>query len=384
MTTRGERDAVPDGTLDFEAAPDALQLAALVEASDDAIIGKTPAGVVTSWNGGAHRIFGYAADEIVGQPISLLIPADREGEEPEILRRLSAGEGPQRFETVRRRKDGVDIHVSVTSSPVRDSAGRLIGVSKVARDITAKRRAEEAIRHARDEAENANRELEALSYSVAHDLRAPLRGMNGFAQILLDSHRDKLDAEAQDYLEEILLNAKKMAALIDSLLALSRLSRGGLRRESVDLSALVRASAAQLARTGEPRTVDLVVQDGLKADLDPALARALVDNLVGNAWKFTTKVAAARIEFDADEEDGVRTFHLSDNGAGFDMAFANKLFAPFQRLHGTDEFPGSGVGLATVQRIVRRHGGRVWAEGAVGRGATFHFVLPVSGSGEAP
>jgi light-regulated signal transduction histidine kinase (bacteriophytochrome) len=199
--------------------------------------------------------------------------------------------------------------------------------------------------------------------------------MSGFAQVLLDSYGDKLDAGGQDALQEIVLNAQRMGALTDALLSLSRVTRGALKLESVDLSAVVRATASQLSTAEPQRTVELVIQDHLCADLDPILARTLVENLLGNAWKFTSKVPAARIEFGVTEKDRVRAFYVRDNGAGFDMAFANKLFAPFQRLHTVSEFPGTGIGLATVQRIVHSHQGRLWAEGTVDGGATFYFTF---------
>jgi PAS domain S-box-containing protein len=359
------------------------QLAAIVDASDDAIIGKTLDGVITSWNPGAHRIFGYSADEAVGKSISLLIPPERESEEPAILEHLARGQ-VQRFDTVRRRKDGRDIDVSVTSSPVRDTTGHVVGISKVARDITDRMRAEAALERAKDAAEVASRELEAFSYSVAHDLRAPLRGMNGFARVLLDKYREKFDAEGQDWLEEILLNAKKMGSLIDGLLSLAQWTRSALRPERVDLTAIVRDVVERLRASEPNRTVELQVEDKLCADVDSRLARALLENLLGNAWKFTSKAPTARIEFGVTEKDGSAAFFVRDNGAGFDMAFANKLFAPFQRLHTTDEFPGTGIGLATVQRIVHRHGGRIWAEGVVDGGATFWFAFPAPPSGSMP
>ena len=359
------------------------QLAAIVDASDDAIIGKTLDGVITSWNPGAHRIFGYSADEAVGKSIYLLIPPGRESEEPEILEHLARGQ-VERFDTVRRRKDGRDIDVSVTSSPVRDAAGHVVGISKVARDITDRIRAEAALARAKDAAESASRELEAFSYSVAHDLRAPLRGMNGFARVLLDKYREKFDAEGQDWLQEILLNAKKMGSLIDGLLSLAQWTRSELRPERVDLSAIV-LDVVERLRVSEPhRTVELQVEDKLCADVDSRLARALLENLLGNAWKFTSKAPTARIEFGATEKDGSPAFFVRDNGAGFDMAFASKLFAPFQRLHTSEEFPGTGIGLATVQRIVQRHGGRIWAYGVVYGGATFCFAFPAGPSGSMP
>jgi PAS domain S-box-containing protein len=350
-------------------------LAAIVESSADAIIGKTVEGVVTSWNDGAHRTFGYSADEMVGKSFTLLIPPGRETEEPTILEILARGEVKQ-FDTVRRRKDGCDIDVAVTISPVRDSRGHVVGISKVARDITDRKRAEVALAKAKDAAEASSRELEAFSYSVAHDLRAPLRGMNGFAQILLDDHASKLDADGRDCLQEITANAHKMGDLIDGLLSLSRVTRGDWKSETLDLSAVFREVVARLAAAEPQRAVSVVVQDHVMADGDLRLVRALFENLVGNAWKFTMKAPAARIEFGAVEKGDARTLFVRDNGAGFDMVYADKLFAPFQRLHTVAEFPGTGVGLATVQRIVNRHGGRIWAESKVDDGAVFYFTLP--------
>jgi len=272
---------------------------------------------------------------------------------------------------------------ALTGQPlIRDSTDWL-GMAIFAATCTLVSGIAEATRHANvraklahEEAEVANRELEAFGYSVAHDLRAPLRGMNGFAQVLLDAYGDKLDADGQDALQEILLNARRMGALIDALLSLSRMTRSALSPEWVDLSAIVRTIASELSTAEPERNVELVVQDHLRADLDPILARTLVENVLGNAWKFTSKVAAARIEFGVTEKDRVHAFFVRDNGAGFDMAYATKLFAPFQRLHTMAEFPGTGIGLATVQRIVHRHGGRLWAEGVVDGGATLYFAFP--------
>ena len=200
--------------------------------------------------------------------------------------------------------------------------------------------------------------------------------MNGFAQVLLEDFADKLDAEGQDCLREIKSNAEKMASLIDALLSLSRVTRSDWNPELVDLSALFGATTAHLAATEPQRKVIIVVEDGLLANVDLPLARALLDNLAGNAWKFTSNVNAARIEFGSIEKEGSRALFVRDNGAGFDMAYAAKMFTPFQRLHTMAEFPGTGIGLATAQRIVHRHGGRIWAEGRVGEGAVFYFTLP--------
>jgi len=367
--------AIRDITDRKQAEQQRARLAAIVDSSDDAVIGRTLDGTITSWNEGAHRLFGYSAAEIIGKRLSLLVPAEREQEESLILDRVANGE-IKRLDTERRRKDGRHVDVSITVSPVRNAKGDVVGVSHVARDITERRRAETLLARAKEGAEAANRELEAFSYSVAHDLRAPLRGMNGFAQMLLDGYRDRLDADGQDFLQEIVQNASKMADLIDGLLSLARVTRSDLKRERADLSAIVREVAARLGAVEPQRAVEVTVQDALDADVDPRLARALFENLLGNAWKFTSRHPTARVEFGALEKDGVSVFFVRDNGAGFDMAFANKLFAPFQRLHTVDEFAGTGIGLATVQRIVHRHGGRIWAEGAVGLGASFYFTIP--------
>ena len=367
--------AIRDITERKAAEQQRLRLAAIVESSSDAIIGVTLDGTITSWNEGAHTIYGYTADEMVGKSFLLLVPPQRANDEAAMQQAVANQGEVIRFDAVKRHKDGRDIIVSVTVSPVRDDAGRIVGASRVARDITERKHNEEALARAMDAAKAANRELEAFSYSVAHDLRAPLRGMNGFAQILLDTYQDKLDAQGQDCLAEILGNAKKMGGLIDALLSLARVSRSGLTIERVDFSGVAREVAAGLRGADPQRAAEIMVQDDLHVDADPRLARALVENLLGNAWKFTAKVAKPRIEIGLANGDGSPALFVRDNGAGFDMAFAKKLFAPFQRLHTADEFPGTGIGLATVQRIVHRHGGRIWAEGAVNAGATFYFTL---------
>jgi len=221
----------------------------------------------------------------------------------------------------------------------------------------------------------ANRELEVFSYSVAHDLRAPLRGMTGFARILLDEYRDKLDTFAVDSLQEIHQNAVRMGALIDALLSLSRVTRGDVKPQPTNLTNLAGEIALDLKATDPARDVDFAIADRLEARMDPQLARTLMENLFGNAWKFTGKVESARIEFGATEQNGRCVFFVRDNGTGFDMVHADKLFTPFQRLHSISEFPGTGIGLATTQRIVARHGGRIWANGTVNGGATFYFTI---------
>jgi two-component system, NtrC family, sensor kinase len=245
-----------------------------------------------------------------------------------------------------------------------------------AADARAARQVAETRAAMTEELEFKNKELEAFSYSVSHDLRAPLRSIDGFSQVLLEDHIEGLDAKGRDYLQRVRDAAQRMGQLIDDLLLLSRVSRAGLHRERVNISDIARAAAGELERREPERKVTLVLEEGLHADADRGLMRLLFSNLLGNAWKFTAKTLEARVDFGAMEHQGRTAFFVRDNGAGFNMTYAEKLFTPFQRLHSEEDFPGTGIGLATVHRIVDRHGGRVWAEGAVGHGATFLFSIP--------
>jgi signal transduction histidine kinase len=263
----------------------------------------------------------------------------------------------------------------VLESRVQERTAELI--QKNAELARERRQAAEAemLRRAKDAAEEANTELEAFSYSVAHDLRAPLRAINGFSTMLLDDYGDKLAGPASEHLARIVGGAKRMGQIIDALLGLARLTRMEPRRESVDLTHLAQKVIEQLRATEPTRSVDFVVADGLVFDGDPQLLRVLLENLLGNAWKFTSKRSQPRIEIGREETGGTSACYIRDNGVGFDMTYVDKLFAPFRRLHSTQDYEGSGIGLATVQRIVRRHGGRVWAEGVENEGATFRFTL---------
>jgi len=225
--------------------------------------------------------------------------------------------------------------------------------------------------------EAANKELEAFSYSVSHDLRAPLRSIDGFSQVLLEDYADKLDKQGKDYSQRIRAATQRMAELIDALLTLSRVTRSEIRRVTVDLSTFAQAIVADLKKTQPERQVKFIIAEGLIANGDVRLLHVVLENLIGNAWKFTSKKENACIELGSLQQgDGKLAYFVKDNGAGFDMAYSDKLFGAFQRLHGTNEFPGTGIGLATVQRIIHRHGGKVWAEGEVEKGATFYFTLP--------
>jgi PAS domain S-box-containing protein len=488
------------------------RLAAIVRSSDDAIIGKTLQGIITSWNRGAERIFGYLAPEILGQPLRLLIPPERADEELDILARIARGESVEHFETVRVCKDGRRINISVTISPVRDPEGRIVGVSKVARDITERKRieadlrereaefrtlaeampqivwitrpdgwnvyfsqrwmdytgltlaeslghgwnkpfhpddrqrawdawqkavsgtedyslecrlrradgvyrwwwilaaplraedgtvlkwfgtctditdrkqAEEKVRRLNQELEHrvsertfaletANHELEAFSYSVSHDLRAPLRHITGFAQLLRKDSGARLSEASRHHLDVIDGATKKMAVLIDDLLAFSRVGRVGMTTSTFALAPLVREVVAEFQAETRSRQVEWQIGP-LPAVLgDRALLRLVLLNLIGNAVKFTGPRPTAVIEIGA-EPHGATVVFVRDNGVGFDPQYAHKLFGVFQRLHSQAEFEGTGIGLANVQRIIHRHGGKVWAEGVLNTGATFFFSLP--------
>jgi len=220
-----------------------------------------------------------------------------------------------------------------------------------------------------------NDELEAFNYSVSHDLRAPLRTIDGFSQALLEDYEDKLDDVGKDYLGRTRAASQRMGVLIDDLLNLSRVTRGDLRREEVDLTAIAKQVIKELEEGDPGRQVTFEIAEGAATMGDPNLLRAVMDNLIGNSWKFTGNHPTAKIEFGISEVDGKPAFYVRDDGAGFDMEYADNLFGAFQRLHGMTEFPGAGIGLATVQRIIHRHGGRVWAEGKVEQGATFYFTI---------
>jgi light-regulated signal transduction histidine kinase (bacteriophytochrome) len=243
-------------------------------------------------------------------------------------------------------------------------------------DITEKRKLERGVEKARDAAEAANAELEAFSYSVSHDLRTPLRSIDGFSQALLEDYGDTLDDTAKSYLDRVRKATQQMGRLIDDLLKLSRVTRSEFHHESVDLSRVVRAVIDKLQEDSPDRTVDVIIQEGVLVNGDPSLLKIALENLLGNAWKFTSKAARPRLEFGATAKEGKTTCFIRDNGVGFDMAYVDKLFGAFQRLHTTLEFPGTGIGLATVRRVINRHGGRVWVQAAVGQGATFYFTLP--------
>jgi PAS domain S-box-containing protein len=364
------------------------RLAAIVESSDDAIIGKTLEGVITSWNIGAHKLYGYSAEEAVGQPITILVPPELSDEIPEILSKVRRGEAIEHYETVRVSKDGRRLDVSLTVSPVRNSAGKVTGASTIARDITERKRAEEEIRILNEDLERrvvertrqlkeANEELESFSYSVSHDLRAPLRHIDGFARLLQKRAEASLDETDQRYLNTIVESTGHAGKLIDDLLAFSRTSRAEIHCTDVDMNRLVREALDNLKLETYGRSIECEVGELHEVRGDPSMVRLVLQNLLSNAVKYTSIREQAVIEVGSKAEEDEVIFFVRDNGVGFDMQYVDKLFGVFQRLHRAEEFEGTGIGLATIRRIVNRHGGRTWAEGSVGSGATFYFSLPI-------
>ncbi|HUH97981.1 MAG TPA: PAS domain S-box protein [Anaerolineales bacterium] len=271
--------------------------------------------------------------------------------------------------------DGGESWGLTTKVPLRDADDNIIGTFGIFKDITQRKQAEEALQKAELDLEATNRELEAFSYSVSHDLRAPLRSIDGFSQALLEDYADQLPPEGRHYLQRVRAAAQHMAELIDDLLNLARVTRASLQPGSVDLSAIARQIAGELSELHPERNVKFDIAPEVHCSGDARLLQIVMENLLNNAWKFTSRRAEAHIEFNVLNENGSRTFFVRDNGAGFDMKYADKLFGAFQRLHSASEFPGTGIGLATIQRIIHKHGGRIWAEGAVDRGATFYFSL---------
>ena len=479
------------------------RLAAIVTCSNEAIIGKSLDGTVTTWNPAAELVYGYAADEMIGRNISRVIPPDRVEEFHNMLGRIRRGEEVRGYDSVRIRKDGQRIYVSLAVAPIRDSSGKLVGASTIARDITEQKRAEKALRAERQrfssvldrlpvyvvlltpdyhvafdnvlfrerfgesqgrrcyeylfgrsepceicetyntlksnvpqrwkwtgpdgrhydifdfpfadtdgsplilemglditeqeraqsevrrlndeleqrvkqrtaELEAANKELEAFTYSVSHDLRAPLRHISGFSKILAEEFGAAIPPEAQHHLQRIADATRRMGQLVDDLLNLGRVGRHELRLQVTGLNTVVNEVIADLKPECEGRDITWNVGRLPYMDCDPALMKQVFQNLLSNAVKFTRPRAHAVIEVGQVEQGGVSAVFVRDNGVGFSMKYVDKLFGVFQRLHRPEDFEGTGVGLATVQRIIHKHGGRIWAEAELDKGATFYFML---------
>lgn len=365
-------------------ATNADLLQGLLESAPDGIVITDTDGRIMYINHQAETLFGHTPEQLIGQPVEVLVPERsrtlhtlhrQEYIETPIVRPMGAG-----LELFGARRDGSEFPVSISLSPIHTARGAMVFAD--IRDVTRERETEHAIglmneqlRQRNIALESLNRELEAFSYSVSHDLRAPLRAIDGFSKIVLEEYREKLDANGVERLERIRRAAQRMGVLIDDILKLSRVSRADLHLESVDLSSLCEDILDNLHKQEEPRHVEQSIQPGMTVLADPHLLRVAMENLLGNAWKFTGRQEHARISIRCDNSGKAPVFHIQDNGAGFDMTYADKLFTAFQRLHDATEFSGTGIGLATVQRIIHKHGGRIWANSQPDQGATFSFTL---------
>jgi PAS domain S-box-containing protein len=373
------------------------RLAGVIGSAMDAVITVDQSQRVTLFNSAAELMFGYGSAEVVGKPLEQLIPPRHRAAHGEHIEsfgrtRVTRRRMGQLGRIYGLRRNGSEFPIEASISQVEVAGSKLFTV--ILRDVTQHIQDEQEILRLNAELDRrvqertaelraANQELESFSYSVAHDLRAPLRAMVGFSQALMEDYGEHIDREARVYLDQIVRGSEHLAELIDGLLQLSRSVRGELHRDQVDLSALSVAILKEFARQEPARSVAWQVQNGLMVRADPRMIEIMMRNLLGNAWKYTSRSPAASIRVYASDEGPQRLFHVADNGSGFNMAHSEKLFQPFQRLHRHDEFPGIGIGLATVQRILNRHGGQIHAISAPGEGAEFTFTLPFAGDESA-
>lgn len=357
---------------------------AVAENANDSVISIDSRGDIIYFNRAAEQAFGYAAAEVTGSPLTRLIPERyREAHQQGLDRYLKTGQGRViggSMELEGRRKDGSEfpVEVSLASWNMRNETY----FTGILRDITVRKESERRIMDLNtrllertDELETVNKELEAFSYSVSHDLRGPLRAIDGFSQVLVEDYRERLDENGIDHLQRVRRGAQHMGNLIDDLLKLSRVTRAELKLETVNLSEMVQSICRELHDMEPQRRVDINVEPGLLTAGDPRLLQVALRNLIENAWKFTSKEARADIEFGMTHGDDGPVYHLRDNGVGFDPRYAHKLFSAFQRLHDASEFPGTGIGLATVRRVITKHGGQIWVESRPGDGTCFYFTL---------
>jgi PAS domain S-box-containing protein len=359
---------------------DELRLAASVfDSVAEAVVTTDIDQAILAVNAAFSKITGYAQEESIGKTPNFLASGLHDDEFYKRLWESIHKTGHWEGELLDRRKNGEVFPAWASISAVKDEDGKVVRYVDIFSDITERKRAVDELHRLNETLEKKvaerTRELEAFSYSVAHDLRAPVRAINGFSELVLRENADKLDAGSVDHLQRVRAASQRLGGLIDDLLELSQISRTELRRQEVDLARMVRQVAEELRERNPEREVILTAPAELKAQVDPFLARILLDNLFGNAWKYTGKVSPARIEFGKTEQTGETVYFVRDNGSGFDMTYADKLFEPFQRLHRSEEFEGTGIGLSMAQRIVSRHEGRIWAEAEVGAGSTFFFTI---------
>jgi len=346
----------------------------LIEASLDPLVTISTDGKIMDVNHAATQATGRSRQNLIGTDFSTYF-TDPQIAEAGYQKAFEEGHVTDYPLTIRH-ADGRLIDVLYNASVYKDERGNPLGIVAAARDVTAQKQAEREIQRRTAELQAANQELEAFSYSVSHDLRAPLRAIDGFSLALVEDYGDQLDDTARNYLDRARAATQRMGHLIDDMLALSQITRAEMRHQTINLSDMATEVFTELQKNDPDRKVEWKVQPGLKAEGDASLLRIVLDNLLGNAWKYTGRQAQPQIEFgQVTDSDGTREYFVRDNGAGFDMAYAGKLFGAFQRLHSAADFSGTGVGLATVQRVIHRHGGKVRGEGKPGEGATFYFSL---------
>ncbi len=358
----------------------ATQLQLIYDTANVSIFNVDAQGVITHANQRMTEMFACPMARLIGSEyVAHIHPAERETGRTKMLALLASDIPMVSLERHYMRDDGTEFWGHLTGRQMFGVDGKAEGLVGVIADVSERKRAEDALREMNETLEQKvaerTRELEAFSYSVAHDLRGPLRAIDGFSQLVLSDNADKLDPASVAHLRRVRAAAQRLGDLIDDLLELSLVSRTELNKQKADLSLMAREVMASIQGTQPEREVLFSAADNLCAQADLFLARILLENLLGNAWKYTGKTASARIEFGRTEQNGEAAYFVRDNGVGFDMAYADKLFKPFQRLHHRDDFEGSGIGLNIVQRIVARHGGRVWAEGKPEAGATFYFTF---------
>jgi hypothetical protein len=355
----------------------AARLASIVESSDDAILSKDHEGVIQTWNAGAERLFGYRAAEVIGQSITLLLPPEKIQEEEQILERVLSGHRVEHLETVRVTKDGRQLDVSVTVSPVKDHDGRIVGASKIIRDITQRKQAEEALRQTAEDLARSNKDLEQFAYVASHDLREPLRMVTGFMSLLTDRCHGKLDAKADEYIGFASEAAGRMQCLIDDLLVYSRAGRAEMT-ERTDVGVVLDRVLKTLSMSIEESAAAITHDPMPTIESNPMELTQVFQNLIGNALKFKGE-RKPEIHVAARRQAGGWLFTVRDNGIGIDPQFADRIFMIFQRLHTREQYPGTGIGLAICKKIVERHGGRIWAESQPETGSTFCFTIPDQG-----
>ena len=353
-------------------------LASIVESSEDALLSKNLSGRILSWNRGAERVFGYQAEEAIGQSIEMLIPPDRLQEEPRIIERMKRGERVEHFETVRVRKDGRRINVSLTISPLRDSEGRIVGASKVARDVTARVRQEQELQRANRALERANADLQHFAWSASHDLQEPLRMVSIYSEMLRRKFSEQLGAAGEEYIGYTVLGAKRMENLLRNLRTYTHVSTlAQAPADEVDTDAIFSRTLQNLAVAIEANEAKIECGALPKVRIYEFQLEQIFLNLIANAIRYRTD-APPEIAVSAERQGGDWVFSVRDNGIGIEPKFHEQIFEVFKRLHGAAEYSGTGMGLAICQRAIERAGGRIWVESSPNEGSTFFFTVPAA------